>query len=158
MRFADVTEPKLLSIGLTLQEPHAIVETLVRSLANAGAIGNADEVAATFHDVEKRYGTWGYYFGTAFPHLKTALVDRVWLAIATLPDGVDWRALDNLPVRTVFLMLAPALQPRDYLQLLKRLGELCRPPELQFLTRLGACQSPEEAWSFLLQMDQVKFD
>lgn len=158
MRFADMTDPRLLSIGLALQEPHAIVETLVRSLADIGAIANADEVAAMIHEAEERYGSWGIGSGVTWPHLKTRDVDRLHMAIGTLPGGVNWKNVDDGPVRIVFLLIIPIGEPGNYLRLADRIYRLRRDPKLNFQDRLVACRSPDEAWRLLLEMDQVKLD
>ena len=81
--------------------------------------------------------------GVAIPHSRNALVglvDRPILAYGRHQAGIDFGALDGVPVRHFFLLCAPNV--REHLQLLSRLTRLLRKPG--FIDKLAAAQQPDD--------------
>ncbi|MBI1293298.1 hypothetical protein GC173_19000 [bacterium] len=61
--------------------------------------------------------------GIAVPHAYGRLLDRRLCAIAQVPQGIDFQAPDNQPVRLVFLLLSPLGDPEGHLA---TMGEIAR--------------------------------
>ena len=61
--------------------------------------------------------------GIAVPHAYGRLLDHRMCVIAQVPDGVDFQALDGLPVKLVFLLLSPQGDPEGHLA---TMGEIAR--------------------------------
>ena len=94
-----------------------------------------EEFAVALHQREKLVST-GLGMGVAIPHARLPSLNKFFIAIAILKQGVDWQALDGLPVRIVVMVGGPAGRPGDYLQVLSRLtlalkSEECRKKILQ---------------------------
>jgi nitrogen PTS system EIIA component len=86
--------------------------------------------------------------GVAIPHSRNALVglvDRPILAYGRHRTGIDFGALDGVPVRHFFLLCAPNV--REHLQLLSRLTRLLRRPA--FLSNLAAAQQPADVLALI---------
>lgn len=84
-------------------------------------------------------GTTAVGHAIAIPHCRTLAVSRLRMAYVRLATPIDWQAPDDVPVRHVFLMIAPPVEVgNQYLQALGRLARLAREPEaLALLDRLG---------------------
>jgi PTS system nitrogen regulatory IIA component len=72
------------------------------------------------HQREELVST-GLGMGVAIPHAKLPILSDFFIAVAILSKGVDWGALDGVPVRLVVMIGGPANRPGDYLQILSRL-------------------------------------
>ncbi len=71
-------------------------------------------------DREKIVST-GIGMGVAIPHAKLSPCDDFFIAIAVLQRGVEWKALDNAPVRLIFMIGGPDNKQTEYLQILSAL-------------------------------------
>ena len=75
----------------------------------------------------------GIGIGIALPHAKMAgLTDfQVVIGLVKNREGIDWNAIDRLPVRIVLLICGPADAHGEYLQLLSRLTRLVKQEEIR---------------------------
>jgi PTS system nitrogen regulatory IIA component len=77
--------------------------------------------------------------GVAIPHVRNPVVlhvDHPLLALCLLDHATDWGALDGVPVRTLFVLLAPTV--RAHLHLLARVSHLLRDPRFRAALEAGA--------------------
>ena len=71
----------------------------------------------------EKLGSTGIGAGVAVPHCKMARLERVVVAVARLRDGVEFDAIDQQPVRLVFLVVSPDDQPAAHLQCLATISK-----------------------------------
>jgi mannitol/fructose-specific phosphotransferase system IIA component (Ntr-type) len=80
--------------------------------------------------------------GIALPHTRNALVglvDHSIIVFARHPTGIQYGAIDNVPARLFFLLIAPTVT--QHLAILARLSRLLRDPKLR--QNLLAADRPE---------------
>jgi mannitol/fructose-specific phosphotransferase system IIA component (Ntr-type) len=95
-------------------------------------------------------GSTGIGRRIAVPHCRTLVVSRLRLAFGRHRTGVDFAAIDEKPVTSLFLIVAPAAEvANQYLPVLARIAQLAKEPDVP--DRLAALTSPEE---FLQLLDQ----
>jgi nitrogen PTS system EIIA component len=85
--------------------------------------GKLSDSAAFFDAIiqrEKIVST-GIGMGVAIPHAKLPDFNDFFIAIAILKNGMDWKALDDAPVRVVFMIGGPDDKQTEYLQILSKL-------------------------------------
>jgi len=64
----------------------------------------------------------GIGIGIAIPHAKIASIEDFSVVIGIVKhDGIEWDAIDNLPVKLILLICGPDDRHREYLQLLSEL-------------------------------------
>jgi len=86
-------------------------------------------------------GSTGIGRGIAIPHCRSLVVNRLRVAFGRLPEGIDFRAIDDQPVRHFFLIVAPPLEvSNQYLPVLGKIAQLSKEPDVP--ERLGEIQSP----------------
>lgn len=56
--------------------------------------------------------------GVAIPHARIESCKEFFVLLGILKTGVEWEAVDHLPIRLVFLVGGPEDKPTEYLQLL----------------------------------------
>ena len=74
----------------------------------------------------ERLGSTGIGQGVAIPHGKLARLDRIYGVFAHLQSPIDFDSVDDEPVDTIFLLLAPEGAGADHLKALARISRLLR--------------------------------
>ncbi len=87
--------------------------------------------------------------GIAIPHANVATIDRPFVFVSTLTNGLDFNSTDDLPVDIIFLLIAPDNKGSKHLQALALISRLLRNKELT--TKLRGCKSAESALAVISQ-------
>ena len=87
--------------------------------------------------------------GIAIPHANVATIDRPFVFVSTLVNGLDFNSTDDLPVDIIFLLIAPDNRGSEHLQALALISRLLRNKELT--TKLRGCKSAESALAVISQ-------
>ena len=104
---------------------------------------DAQSSAALYKMLKRResLGSTGIGHGIAIPHCRSLAVDRLRVAFARKPSGVDFRAVDGEPVHYFFLIVAPPLEvSNQYLPVLGRIAQFAKQPDTS--RRLGRLDTP----------------
>ena len=87
--------------------------------------------------------------GIAIPHANVTNIDRPFVFVSTLVNGLDFNSTDDLPVDIIFLLIAPDNKGSEHLQALALISRLLRNKELT--TKLRGCKSAESALAVISQ-------
>ena len=87
--------------------------------------------------------------GIAIPHANINTIDRPFVFVSTLVNGLDFNSTDDLPVDIIFLLLAPDNKGSEHLQALALISRLLRNKDLT--TKLRGCKSAESALAVISQ-------
>ena len=87
--------------------------------------------------------------GIAIPHANVATIDRPFVFVSTLVNGLDFNSTDDVPVDIIFLLIAPDNKGSEHLQALALISRLLRNKELT--TKLRGCKSAESALAVISQ-------
>ena len=87
--------------------------------------------------------------GIAIPHANVSNIDKPYVFVATLVNGLDFNATDDQPVDIIFLLIAPNNDGSEHLQALALISRLLRNSELT--TKLRGCKSTEAALAVISQ-------
>ncbi len=94
----------------------------------------------------------GLGHGLAVPHSRSAAVSGIQLVYGRHTRGLPWQAIDGLPVRHLFLIVAPTGESAgSWLALLARLARLARHPST--VRSLDQITSVDEFLGFLEDED-----
>ena len=117
MRLGTLTRPELIFPGLQAPDRPQLLRLLAERIAASGLVKSADELYQRLWEREQ-IGSTGIGSGIAIPHCKLKGLARGVVAIGTVPEGVDFGAVDGRPVRLVFLVITPLESPAEHLQVL----------------------------------------
>ena len=119
MHLATLTRPELIfpDLGSAGRSEQNVLDELAARVAAAGAVPDARELSARLAEREA-LGSTGVGGGVAIPHCKLNGLSRAILAIGIAPEGIEFRAVDALPVRLFFLVVSPSQSPAEHLQVL----------------------------------------
>lgn len=93
--------------------------------------------------------------GIAIPHVKNAAVKAPSLAAMTVPDGVDYEALDDEPSNLLFMIAAPSDGGDVHLEVLSRLMVILMDED--FRAKLLAAKSKEAFLQVIDEMEREKY-
>jgi len=93
-------------------------------------------------------GSTGIGKGIAIPHCRSLVVNRLRVAFGRKPEGIDFRAIDEQPVRNIFLIVAPPLEvSNQYLPVLGKIAQFSKESDIP--GRLEEISSPKEFMALL---------
>ena len=87
--------------------------------------------------------------GIAIPHANVATIDKPFVFVSTLVNGLDFNSTDDQPVDIIFLLIAPDNKGSEHLQALALISRLLRNKELTI--KLRGCKSSESALAVISQ-------
>ena len=85
----------------------------------------------------------------AIPHARTDAVKDFIVCFARIKNGVEYEALDQIPVNLVFMIVAPASEDKMYIKLLSRL--VLRMKNDDFVQSLLDADSQERIFSLICE-------
>jgi len=117
MNLTDLVAENAIVAPATSTDRDGMIGELVDALISSGSIGGEHRDALIEAVLQReRKGSTGFGKGVAVPHVKFEGVEKMAAAIGLSPNGVDFKALDQQPVFSIFLLLSPAERPEEHLQ------------------------------------------
>ena len=141
MAIIDLISPEVIKVGLASQDKPSVLRELLQILIDAGKVTNKDEILEALFKRESLQST-GLEAGIAVPHAKTAAVSALTLAIGISPEGIDFDAIDHLPSKLFFLMLAPPDKSGPHIEALAEIARMSK--SKAFISALMAAKDVKE--------------
>lgn len=106
MRIVDLLQKNSIELNAKVNSKSEAIDKLI-ALQNAG--GNILDIETYKKGILAReeHSSTAIGEGIAIPHAKSEAVKRPGLAVITVPDGVDYQAMDNKPSNLIFMIAAP---------------------------------------------------
>ncbi len=117
-------------VPLEATTKEGVLRELVDVLAEDGCVEDPDEVLRVVRERESVLST-GIGHGVALPHGKTDACQELTIAAGVTTEPVDFAALDEAPVRLVFLLVGPESAAGSHIKALSRISHLVRRPEVR---------------------------
>jgi mannitol/fructose-specific phosphotransferase system IIA component (Ntr-type) len=99
-----------------------------------GLLGLDEKNQSTLFKMLKRrenLGSTGIGRQIAIPHCRSLVVNRLRVAFGRKAAGVDFKAIDEKPVRFFFLIVAPPLEvSNQYLPVLGKIAQFSKEPDI----------------------------
>jgi len=138
----DLLKPESIALGVSAP---ASKEEAIRLLADCmekgGNLSNKEQYVKDVL-IREESGTTGLGDGIATPHAKSDGVQAAGLAAMTIPDGMDFAAMDGNPSRLFFMIAAPNGANDEHLAILSKLATMIMDPD--FKEALIAAKTVEE--------------
>ena len=130
MNLSDLLDSRFILFLDALTRDEAI-DALIQKLDEEQVLPDATAFRNAIYHRESLVST-GIGAGVALPHARMKDYKKFFLAVGIQrKQGIDWNALDQIPVRLVFLIGGPDNQQTEYLQLLSSLTHTVRDHELR---------------------------
>jgi len=93
-------------------------------------------------------GSTGIGRSIAIPHCRSLVVNKLRVAFGRKSEGLDFKAIDEKPVKFFFLIVAPPLEvSNQYLPVLGKIAQFSKEPDVP--DRLLGLQTPAEFMKLL---------
>lgn len=122
---ADLLHPERVRVGLTLSDKEAALRTIASLLTMPEGTANEEIVYDVLLERERLAST-GIGSGVAIPHGRYDGVSELRAAVAVCPAGVDFEAVDRLPVRILVGIVGPRSMPQKHLAALAGVSRVLR--------------------------------
>jgi len=145
MKLRELLTADVVNLELESEAKDDILKELVSLLAM-----DEKSEAILFKTLKRRenLGSTGIGKGIAIPHCRSLVVTRLRLAYGRKPLGVDFKAIDDQPVRNFFLIVAPPLEvSNQYLPVLGKIAQFAKDPDVP--AQLMEINTPEEFLALL---------
>lgn len=106
MKITDLLSKKAIKLGASPKDKNEAIDILV-SLHEAAENISDKETYKKGILAREASGSTAVGEGIAIPHAKNAAVVKASLSAMTVPDGVDYEALDGKPSNLFFMIAAP---------------------------------------------------
>ncbi len=114
----------LSSLSVHLGDKYQLLSYLLdRCLVGQDAYGKLGNIWEKLKERENSVST-GVGLGVAIPHCSSACVDSVLAYMAILKQGIDFQAIDDIPVRIVLLILFPKEKYEKHVKLLSVMARI----------------------------------
>jgi fructose-specific phosphotransferase system IIA component len=130
MRLKDILSENLIKIHLASQDKRHVIEEMVDLLAAANRIKDRHDVLKAVLDREAVMST-GVGDGVAIPHGKSEAAPSIAIALGVTKEPVEFQAMDDRPVKLIWLLVGPPDQTGPHLKALSRISRLMHKRELK---------------------------
>lgn len=141
MKITDFLSPNGVQLGVSAADKQAVIDIMTEMQAK---VGNVSDVAKYKADILAREekGSTAVGMGIAVPHAKSEAVTKAGVVAITIPEGVDYKSLDNQPSKLFFMIAAPAKGADTHLEVLSKLMTMLMVPG--FSQSLLDAKTPDE--------------
>lgn len=153
MHIIDILNKDSIALNANPKSKAEAVDLLVDLQMKGGKVSDREEYKKGIIAREAQ-GSTAVGEGIAIPHAKSAAVKAPSLAAMTVPDGVDYEALDGEPSKLLFMIAAPN-SGDAHLEVLSRLMTLLMDEDLK--TKLIAAGSKDEFLDIIDSAEREKY-
>lgn len=154
MRIVDLLGKDSITLNAAPKSKSEAIDMLVDLQVKGGKIADRAEYKAGILAREEQ-GSTAVGEGIAIPHAKNKGVKAPSLAAMTVPDGVDYEALDDEPSNLLFMIAAPVDGGDVHLEVLSRLMTILMDED--FRERLLAAADKDDFLNIIDDMETEKY-
>ena len=116
----DLFPPDLIVTNLIAADKKEVFREMAGRFCQTMKNCTVEGILEALWDRESRMTT-GIQKGIAIPHGKTGVLDRTCGILGISQKGIAYNSLDGHPVHLIFMIIGPASDSDEYLEILKRL-------------------------------------
>jgi PTS system nitrogen regulatory IIA component len=146
MNISDILSPNCVFPDMDCHSKKDALDTLAKTIADSDSSISQTEVFDCLI-ARERLGSTGIGNGIAIPHGRLKNGKKTLAAFIQLDSGVEYDAVDKVPVDLLFALIVPEDSTEEHLQTLATLAE--RFSDIKTLTKLRQSNSPTEMYSIL---------
>ena len=149
---SQLLDPNLVCLDLAGETKEEVLLGITNLLKADPRVDDFDQMQQAVLDREKVMST-GVGKGIALPHAKTSTVNDITLAFAITTHPIQFEAVDDIPVRILFLILSTENEKTTHIKLLSRISRLMNNDDLR--EELLGAENFEEVMAIFKVKEQV---
>lgn len=153
MKICDILRQPLIVPDLRAGDKEGVLDELAKHLAQhvTANVASAQDIAAALV-ARERLGSTGVGEGVAIPHAKIPSLLHLTACFGRSLAGVPFDAIDDQPVRLIFVLLVPENSAGAHLKALARISRLLK--SQAFRERLLALGDAEALFRAFIEEDE----
>ena len=151
MKICHLLKVENIFLDVSLAEKDDVLQFISEMGVTTGVVKDLELLNQGMQKRENLMST-GIGGGIALPHATTPEVTEAAVFLVRLAKGIDFDALDSLPVDLVLSLVIPKDNTPLHLQLLAGVSRLCKVPE--FLNALRQASSPSSLWEEIKALEE----
>jgi fructose-specific phosphotransferase system IIA component len=155
MKISDILTENMVITELQGESKEQIIGAMIDLISGSQKVIDKQKVREAIFEREKIMST-GVGNGFAIPHGKTDAVSDIVAAFAVTAQPIDYQALDEKPVRLVFLLVGKDNMVGPHIKLLSRISRLMNKEE--FRKRLLNLKTSKEIIDIFKQEEASYFE
>ena len=146
MKILDILSPTHVFSNVECNSKKAAMELLAKNIASSNnGIDQIDVIGCLI--ARERLGSTGLGNGIAIPHGRLKYCEKTIATFIQLNNGIDYGAIDNLPVDLIFALIVPEESTDEHLQILAILAKMLS--ETETVDKLRNSKTAKEIFSIL---------
>ena len=146
MKILDILSPTHVFPNVECNSKKAAMELLAKNIASSNnGIDQIDVIGCLI--ARERLGSTGLGNGIAIPHGRLKYCEKTIATFIQLNNGIDYGAIDNLPVDLIFALIVPEESTDEHLQILAILAKMLS--ETETVDKLRNSKTAKEIFSIL---------
>jgi len=146
MKILDILSPTHVFSNVECNSKKAAMELLAKNIASSNnGIDQIDVIGCLI--ARERLGSTGLGNGIAIPHGRLKYCEKTVATFIQLKNGIDYEAIDNMPVDLIFALIVPEESTDEHLQILAILAKMLS--ETETVDKLRNSKTAKEIFSIL---------
>ena len=146
MKILDILSPTHVFSNVECNSKKAAMELLAKNIASSNnGIDQIDVIGCLI--ARERLGSTGLGNGIAIPHGRLKYCEKTIATFIQLNNGIDYGAIDNMPVDLIFALIVPEESTDQHLQILAILAKMLSKTET--VDKLRNSETSKEIFSIL---------
>ena len=147
MKISDIMTPDHIFSNIECNSKKAVMELLAKYIASFdNAISQTEVIDCLI--TRERLGSTGLGNGIAIPHGRLKYSKKTIAIFMQLNNGIDYGAIDEIPVDLIFALIVPEKSTDEHLQILAVLAE--KLSDIDTIDALRDSKDPEEIFTTLV--------
>jgi mannitol/fructose-specific phosphotransferase system IIA component (Ntr-type) len=157
MKLIDVLRQECVVAGVQSRNKKDAIREVVQVAKRSLILKDVDEKEILL-GLEKReaLGSTGFGRGIAIPHCRLKSVSEFVVGIITVPDGIDFDALDGEKVNLIVFIIAPEIESNAHIRLLSAISQTLLSPGA--VKEILAQRTPEGLYESFLRYTRADID
>ena len=146
MKILDILSPARIFPNIECNSKKAAMELLAKNIASSNNGIDQIDVSGCLI-ARERLGSTGLGNGIAIPHGRLKYCEKTMATFIQLNNGIDYGAIDNMPVDLIFALIVPEESTDEHLQILAILAKMLS--ETETVDKLRNSKTAKEIFSIL---------
>ena len=155
MKITDILTEQFVRTNLPGSTKEEVLNSMIEIASASDRVTDKEKVRMAILEREKIMST-GVGSGFAIPHGKTDAVNDIVGAFAVTSQPIDYKSLDEQPVRIIFLLVGRDNMVGPHIKLLSRISRLMNKED--FRNKLLAAASPAQVLDLFKQEEASYFE
>jgi mannitol/fructose-specific phosphotransferase system IIA component (Ntr-type) len=156
MNLFDILRLECIAAGVELKDKSDALNEVVRVAKKSSVFtGVSEEELLMGIEEREKTGTTGFGKGIAIPHCRLTDITEFVVGVITVPQGVDFDALDGEKVHLIIFIIGPDYESNEHIRILSIVSRILHIPGV--VDEILAEKTPESIHESLLRysLDQV---